>query len=135
MHDKCGTPECCMQCQPDLFPETLSTPVEVFLKAAPKEYNIVDPAIINKIRAYWPAAKAAIVEALYKWGLKGSGVSTDYVRKYFPELAGKGLYKDRICFFLLQPDLFPETLKSPWKHPGRKQTSDGEAIHEDLPFA
>jgi hypothetical protein len=27
MHDKCGTPECCMQCQPDLFPETLSTAV------------------------------------------------------------------------------------------------------------
>lgn len=90
--------------------------------------------MIEKIHEYWPAAKAAIVEALYLGGLRKAEVSTSYVRANFPELSNIShwYYGERIANFLLQPDLFPETLKHPWVDPRRRQTTEGEAVYEDL---
>jgi len=93
--------------------------------------------VIQKIYEYWPAAKAATVEALYTGGLSKAQVSTSYVRANFPELSNTAhwYYGERVANFLLQPDLFPESLAHPWRDPRLKQTTEGEAIHEDLPFA
>lgn len=105
-HEKCGTPECCRQCDP----------------------------VITKIRQYWPAAKAAIVEALYLGGMETAKVSTGYIRYRFPELNNTSFwrYSDRIVSFLFQPDLFPETLSSRWKRPTWNENSVGETIYEQV---
>ncbi len=70
--------------------------------------------LIEKIYEHWDEDRAKIVEKLYTKGLRLSGHDSTYIKSILPSLANtaRWRYKDRIVFELLQPDLFPETLKS-----------------------
>jgi len=90
--------------------------------------------MIDKIYDYWPAAKAAIVEKLYTGGLKATGYSGTYIKSILPSLSNtaRWFYKDRIIFELLQPDLFPETLKNDFDAPDVFEVRYPEEIYEKI---
>jgi hypothetical protein len=81
--------------------------------------NNFDSFIIDKIYEYWDENRAKVVETLYKYGRVESSYKTEYIRSILPSLANtaRWKYKDRIIYELLQPDLFPETLKSDFEAP------------------
>ncbi len=72
--------------------------------------------LIKRIYDTWTVEQAEIVERLYRGGLKEAEVSTSWVRRNFPELGNwtQWTYPERIAYYLLQPDLFPETLEHPF---------------------
>lgn len=106
--------------------------------------------MLDKIKAHWPAAKAATVEALWLGGLKEAKVTTEYMRENFLDLyprVGKPTYKDRIEDELrkagllpqepFQLELFPETLtpkqyRKYWDTYYARENSNGEPVYEDL---